>query len=51
MLSSTELPQSDMLDDAVKLHVRRSLDKNDGNKSRVAKALGISLNTMKKYLN
>ena len=51
MFSAPDLPQSDLLDDAVRLHVRRILDKNDGNKSRTAKSLGISLNTLKKYLN
>ncbi|MEI6423112.1 MAG: sigma-54 dependent transcriptional regulator [Lentisphaerota bacterium] len=50
MLSSTELPQSDLLDDAVKLHVRRIREKNEGNNTRTAKSLGISLNTLKKYL-
>ncbi|MFA6294153.1 MAG: sigma-54 dependent transcriptional regulator, partial [Victivallales bacterium] len=50
MLSSTELPQSDLLEDAVKLHARRIRDKNDGNNTRTAKSLGISLNTLKKYL-
>jgi transcriptional regulator with PAS, ATPase and Fis domain len=51
MLLSTELPQSDLLEDAVKLHVRRIRDKNDGNNTRTAKSLGISLSTLKECLN
>ena len=51
MLSVTDIPVSDQLDAAVKLHIRRILEKNDGNKTRAAKSLGISLNTLKKYLN
>ncbi len=49
-LSVSLKPESDNLSDIIRQNVRRVLDRNEGNKSRAAKAMGISLNTLKKYL-
>ncbi len=40
----------DNLDAMTRLHIRRVLDRNGGNISRAAQALGITRNTVKKYI-
>jgi transcriptional regulator with PAS, ATPase and Fis domain len=40
----------DLLEDAIRSHVREIYRKHNGNGTHTAKALGISYNTMKKYL-
>ena len=40
----------DRLDSAIRYHVKSVLDKNEGNKTQASKALGITVNTLKKYL-
>jgi DNA-binding NtrC family response regulator len=43
-------PEPDDLAAATRLHAARVLAKYDGNKTRAAKAMGVSVNTLKKYL-
>ena len=47
-LKSGRVP--DRLDDAVRLHVRRVYEKYGQNLTRAADALGVSRNTVRKYL-
>lgn len=47
-LKSGRIP--DKLEDAIRLHVRRVCEKCGGNVTRAAEALGVSRNTVRKYL-
>jgi len=47
-LKSGRIP--DKLDDAIRLHVRRVYEKYAENITRAAEALGVSRNTVRKYL-
>ena len=42
--------ESDLLDDSIKRHIKIVLEKCDGNQTRAMSVLGISRNTLKKYL-
>ena len=50
MLVSTSVVKSDKLEDVIRRHAQNMLDKHEGNKTRTAKAMEVSLNTLKKYL-
>ncbi len=50
LLTQEKTEVSDNLDEAIRLHVRRVLEKYNDNVSQAAKALGIARNTLKKHL-
>ncbi|NOY75129.1 MAG: two-component system response regulator, partial [Kiritimatiellaeota bacterium] len=50
-ISSPRKPRSELLDDVVRDHAKRVYEKHGRNKTRTAKTLGISVNTLKKHLS